>query len=171
MQDKIRKIAAWIWNNKERMVLVLMVGFLMYRVYQVFFPPPPPEEAALRPPAQSLPEDPPPGVSPPRPPVQPPMRLPGDYATIHQRNPFWYFGRQQAGSGSDASTDVQIDVLRIREVNNQYRAQLRTATTTGWYNEGERFEEFELVSIDPDEDSVTVYAERLGRRITLTVGQ
>jgi len=171
MQDKIRKIVSWIWYNKERMVLVVMVGFLMYRVWQVFYPPPMPEEAFLRPPMQSLPEEPGPGIEPPRPPIAPPMRIPGDYATIHQRNPFWYYGRQTAGAGRGDAADVQIQLLRIRVVNNQNRVQLRTATTTGWYNEGERFEEFELVSVDPENNTATVYAERLGRRITLTVGQ
>jgi len=170
MQDKIRKIAAWIWNNKERMVLVVMVGFLVYRVWQVVYPPPPPDEAFLRPPMQSLPEEPGPGIQPPRPPVAPPMRIPGDYAAIHQRNPFWYFGTQ-AGRGAQAgAADLQIQLLRIREVNNRFRAQLRTATTTQWYNEGERFEEFELRSIDPAENSVTIHSERLGRTITLTTG-
>jgi len=95
--DKLRKIGLLIWNNKERMVLIVMLIVFGYRVYQIFFPPPPPEWPGLQTPKTQLPEEPEyrqelglPGG----PPMRPPMDIPGTYATFYERNPFWYYSGQ-----------------------------------------------------------------------------
>ncbi len=37
----LQKTGAWIWNQKEKMVLLILVGVLCFRVYQVVNGPPP----------------------------------------------------------------------------------------------------------------------------------
>lgn len=165
---------AWVWLNKERMVLFIMLVFLAYRVYEVVYPPPPPEEDALQLPQSKLPED--QAVRkdlglPATPPVKPPLDLPGDYTALYRRNPFWYFsgkGGGGSGSGSVTAEDLNIQLLNIQEVDGRYRAQLRTTSTTKWYYEGEPFEEYTLERVNPQERTVVIFAERYGRRITLS---
>ena len=170
--DKLQKIGSWIWYNKERMVLAVMVLVLAYRVYQVLNPPPPRQWAMLAAPRMQLPDDAEsrerlglPSVPPPR----PPMTLPGDYVSFYERNPFWYYS---GTAGQDTGQDVRVEDLNIQLLDIQTgpdgnpRARLRTRTTA-WYSEGDTFEEFEVTRIDPDTNSVVVYSERYGRPFTL----
>lgn len=170
--DKLQKIGSWIWYNKERMVLVVMVLVLAYRVYQVLNPPPPKQWAMPATPRTELPDDPvarePLGL-PSAPPPRPPMTLPGDYVSFYERNPFWY---HSGTSGQDGGQEVRTEDLNIHLLNVQTgadgspRARLR-GRTTGWYSNGEQFEEFEVLEINPDTDTVVVYSERYGRSFTL----
>ncbi len=170
--DKIRKIGDWIWNNKERMVLIVMVLVLGYRVYQILSPPPPPQWQRLQPPRQQLPEDPLdredlglPGP----PPARPPLDVPGTYVTFYERNPFWYYSgeaRQQADQEVRAE-DLNIQVLSIQVVDGNPRARLRAGGGTSWYSVGDQFAGFELLEINSDADTVVVFSQSHERPFTL----
>jgi len=167
--DRLRKIGFWLWFQKERIILAVIVGILVYRVYMVANPPAPPEEAPLVPPKTKIDESVPPEVRPPVPQPKPPGSVPGNYAMLFRKNPFWYYGgTQQAGGSSEVTPEsLGIALLDLKQVNGRWRAQLRTRSTTKWYDEGEQFEEFELQSISPEERSVTVYAVRHAKRFVL----
>ncbi len=170
MVDKLRKAFGWIWYNKERMVLVVMVAILCYRVYQVMNPPPeegpthypPPITDTAQIPAEAMP---------PVPPETVPIDVPGNYSNLYRQNPFWYHSGDRARSEDKALTpeDLDIELLAIREVSGRWRAQLRTQTTRAWYDEGEEFEEFVLEQINPEQQSVVIYAARYAERLTLTM--
>lgn len=169
MIDRIRKAAFWVWQNKERMVLLVMLGVLCYQVYSVFNPPAPPIERTLMPPKNSVE-----GVEasrlPPPVPLDPPLKLPGDYAGLYRQNPFWEKAGAQTGSGGP---DFYAELLDIQDLGNRLRARIRTRTRTGWYDEGARFEELTLEQINKAEGYVVIYAESLGKRkrVSLSSGR
>lgn len=171
MVDKLLKIGNWLWNAKERMVLAAMFCILCYRAYQVFYPPPPPQEKRLDFPRKSL-EDVDPSFIPPQPRSRIPSDLPGAYAGLYNRNPFWYHARAQSGQQQKEITpkDLGLSLHAIRQVGGRLRAQLSTMSVKRrWYDEGEKFEEYELQEIDPENNTVVVYAERYARRFTLSI--
>jgi hypothetical protein len=45
---------------------------------------------------------------------------------------------------------------------------LRTKTTTKWYEQGDKFEEFTLEAIDPVANTATVFVESYGKRVDLS---
>lgn len=169
MVDKLRKVLGWIWHNKERMVLVVMVVILCYRVYEVMNPPPEEGPANYPSPITDRARI-PPEAQPPVPPETVSIDVPGNYSNLYRQNPFWYHSGERTGAGEQAVTpeDLDIELLAIREVNGRWRAQLRTQTTRDWYDEGEEFEEFVLEQINPEENSVVIYAARVAERLTLT---
>jgi len=164
--NRVRKIGEWIWRNKERMVLAIMVCFLGFRVYQVVSPVD--EESGRMPqPPSSTPTDDVelpgvPGPPPPPPPAE-------DYSLLWRINPFGgWRASGRGGTETQASEDLEISLLRIREVApGQIRAQIQTPGRRGWYEEGDAFEAYELLSIDPDADTVVVFSERLERQVEL----
>jgi len=165
--DKLRKAGLWIWMNKERMILLVMVGLLCYRVYAVLNPPEPELDAHL-----PLPRNPDlatlePEVKPPEPPIQPSSGGPGDYANLNRKNPFWYYSTQ--GDAADEADDAcaGISLVGFQQGGTNWMAQLRTTATTRWYSEGDQFEEFTLLSIDGNAGTVRVYSERVGEECTL----
>ncbi len=138
MLDKIQKIVIWFWWNKEKFVLLILVGILGYRVYVIAYPPPPEKEEVYSPPRKEVPDE----LKPPLPPLPPAISIPGTYASLWRENPFWYFsGEQQAsqGAGTITEKDLGITLLNIRQVGERWRAQLRTRSTTKWYDEGEEY--------------------------------
>lgn len=173
MKDKFVKAGNWLWYNKELLVLLVMVGILGYRVYGVVSPPPPPKWSALPRPQTELPADPAelqgielPGDPTPR----PPMDVPGSYAALYNRNPFWYYSGQQKQDTKQEVTaaDLNIKLLDIQNAGGRLRAKLRTQSTTAWYSENDQFEKYELQRIDPDNNSVEIYSERYARTFTLS---
>lgn len=171
MVDKLLKIWKWIWNAKERMVLAAMFCILCYRAYQIFYPPPPPPEKRLEFPRKSL-EDVEQNFVPPRPHTRIPSDLPGSYAGLYNRNPFWYHARVQGSQQQQEITpkDLGLSLHAVREVGGRLRAQLSTMSVKRrWYDEGEPFEEYELQEIDLENKTVVVYAERYAKRFTLSI--
>lgn len=171
--DKLRKIGSWFWYNKERMVLLVLVVVLGYRVYGVVYPGDPPVWPNIPVPQTALPETVEerqalglPGDLP----LPPLSGLPGVYTSLYERNPFWYYSGRSQEDGADGDINVEdlnIELLDIQEASGEPRARLRTIRTTSWYSEQEQFEEFELVSIDMETRTVVVYSERYGRQFTL----
>jgi len=160
---KLRKIVERIWVNKERLVFAIMVLVLCWYVYKAVNPPPPPEEVTARVPRKKIGEG-YKGVNVPAPPV--PER-PGEWNALYERNPFWYYSSISKEQGRERPQDAGITLLNIRTVSGRNRAQLQTESSKKWYDEGESFEKFELLKIDPEAGTCDVYSEQLGKVITL----
>ena len=159
MQDKLRKFGQQLWQFKERLVLLIMLGVLGYQIFVVLNP----EE--LKPivvrgpiPVDQVAQDRKPG--PPPLPVSP--DLPAAYADIHRRNPFWMHakGGTTSSRGKLTQDDLDITIESFQEVGDSVRVRLRTTTATKWYSENDKFEQFELREIDPIDEKVVIYAER-----------
>ncbi len=172
MVDKLRKLGIWFWYNKERMVLLVMVAVLAYRVYGVMYPPEPEQWPFIPVPLTDLPQSAEerqalglPGDLP----LPPTSGLPGVYTSLHERNPFWYYSgsTQQKGGEEGSAEALNIQLLDIQVAAGEPRARLKTIRTTDWYSEREQFEEFELVSIDVETQTAVVYSERYERQFTL----
>jgi hypothetical protein len=150
-----------------------MIGIFAYRVYGVVYPPPPPQWAALPRPMTELPTDPAemqgieiPGDPPPR----PPMDVPGTYAMLYNRNPFWYYSGQQKQNTAPEVTaaDLNITLLDIQNANGRLRARMRGPGGTSWYSENATVENCQIRRIDPDNGTVEIYSERYARTFTLS---
>lgn len=173
MADRIRKIARWIWMNKERMVLVVMLGVLVYQVYQVFNPPEPPQETALRPPSstvEGLPDD----ARPPLLPDPPGLLLPGQYANFWRQNPFWVHASGGADAGGDSVVDTVREAIKLVDImvaGDRTRARLKTRSTSRWYDPGDKFESYTLESIDVSAETVEIFAESAEQMVTIEMSQ
>lgn len=170
--DKLQKLGAWLWRNKERMVLIVMIAVLAYRVWGIFNPPQEEAWARLPKPQLELPSDPEERKElglPAMPPLPTPSVMPGVYTTLYDRNPFWYYSGQKQSSGSEqiSAADLNIELVDIQTGRGNPRVRLRTARTVKWYSENEQFEEFEVISIDAENQTVVVYSQRYSKSFTL----
>ncbi|MBW7864997.1 MAG: hypothetical protein GX580_16385 [Candidatus Hydrogenedens sp.] len=172
MTDKLQKAGAWLWHNKERMVLIIMVVVFGYRVYMVFTPPPTPDWPPVRMPIADLPEDPEEQKTiglPGDPPVRPPMDVPGAYAALYTSNPFWYYSGQQQAQQPQAAATIDVQLLDIQSAGGRTRARLRVGTRTEWVWENARFgEDYELRSVNAEEQTVEIYSERNTRTYVIS---
>ena len=154
--DRARKIGKWLWNNKERLILVIMLVYLGMRVYKVFEPVHE-EDFLVSRPSPSAPDD----VLPASPPEgRPPRRPPGQYSSLINRNPFFFHATKAEG---DTGTEEvwNIALVQLQEpAPGKLRARIRTESTTKWYNLGESFEEYEIQDINMAEQTCTVYSSR-----------
>ncbi|NIA16366.1 MAG: hypothetical protein GWP08_20085 [Nitrospiraceae bacterium] len=162
--NKLRNLGIKIWYNKERIVLVVLIGVLCLNVYRLLNPPKePPEKRHTHPRGGPVELDP---LDMPEPPKIPPLK---SWNSIYTPSPFWY---QTSGDGDSQSKDnpaADIKLLKIAKVRDKYRAQIQTRSLKGWYNEGDPFESYELISIDPDNGTCEVRSEGAGGVITLTL--
>jgi hypothetical protein len=162
--DKLRKAWQWVWRNKERMVLAVLLIILAYQVYQVAKNPDELFDTTPPPPVASAEEEVP---EPPRPPV---MSPPGDYSALYVRNPFWvYSNLGESQDSQQASRDLGIALLNIQKSPGGGNSALIRTLGTKWYKEGEKFESYQLRRIDPEKREAVVYSEKLGKEITLKV--
>jgi hypothetical protein len=149
------------------MVLAVMVGFLMYRVYQVVNPIVGPEARLPSPPRSNIGDDVDrPGLPPPPP---PPPRT-DDWSRLWRFNPFEF--RQPRASrttdGENPADVLEIRLLRITPSGGgKFRAQIATPGRTAFYEEGQSFESYELLEIDPDAGTVTIFSEGLQKTAVL----
>lgn len=162
--DRLRKIGKWLWLNKERLILVVMLVYLGMRVYKVFEPIQDVEKL-VKAPGNALPE----GVVPPSPPEgRPPRRPPGQYSTLVNRNPFFFHATTARSSQDEERWNITL--LQLQEpVPGKLRARIRTESTTKWYNLNESFEEYELQDISMAEQTCTVYSSRYQKSKVLEV--
>ena len=74
------------------------------------------------------------------------------------------------GTGDDRIDErPKIYLLGIREWGDgTYRAQIYTRTRK-WYEEGESFEAYQLIAINPEEQTVEIFSEKHGRSFTYEV--
>ena len=167
--DKFLKIGKWLWRMKERFLLVIMVFFLILRVYRIIYPPPGPDVFDEEPPRSTIPEE--YDGSPPKSPGPFDYPSSANYEELITKNPFWVYSSAAVSEFSDEVTpeDLNITLLRIqRRSDGTYNAQLRTKARR-WYREGEHFESYIVESIDPEAGTCDVYSEQLGRVITLSL--
>lgn len=147
------------------MVLAVMVAILMFRVYQVLNPPPPPEGALLTPPGPG-PLEGGPGI----PPSPPPPELTDDWSRLWRRNIWTYIpetGGTRTGENPNGPEQLDISLVDLREVNGTWRARIKTASRTTWYQADEAFEQYTLMQIDPERGCVTIFSDRAQRNIEL----
>ncbi len=160
--NRVRKIGQWLWFNKERMVLVIMVGVLCYQVWEVVSPPEGPEVPNYSPPTGGNVQTP----IPPPPPAG--LGVPPATAELERRNMFTWFPPQEAGGEEEQEIELNIRLVGIRPnpVGDGCIAEIRTGRTN-YVEEGDTFEQFQVISIDCEEEIVVVFAEALGREISL----
>lgn len=159
--DRLRKIGLLLWHNKERLFFAGLVAVLGWRAYQVMNPektPPPPPHAAPRRPTEEdvpLPKI-PPAIEP---------RVPDDaFATIHKRNPFWYYSGQTAPEqGPAPAAEPPITLVRI--LGN--RARLAMDGAKKYCAEGDTFGHYEIVGVDREAQTCEVYSTQSGKTQTL----
>ena len=155
-----------MWYFKERLILVVVVIALCYCVYRVVYPPPLPEIGRLPRPTEDIS-----GVeAPPVPPEVSLLSLPESY-TLTSKNPFWYYSGAPKRDEKDALREQilnSIHLLSVRKAGDTKKAKIQT-NATRWYDEGSKFEQFELREVNIEDQSCVVYSEGLGDVITLTV--
>jgi hypothetical protein len=166
--EKLYKVGQWLWRNKERMVLVILVFVLAYQVFQVVQHKPDPTLQVPR--AGTIRDTPPDTIPSPEPFVSTPTGK--DYAGLNQRNPFWVYsstGEKKDASGTTEAADPAIRLLNIQALpDGGHTARIQTQGTQ-WYKEGEQFESYKLLKIDAENRQVEVYSEKLGKSITLKI--
>ena len=140
-------------------MLVVLIGFLGYNVYQIFEPKPieVPDFIASK---ETPVPPPPPGIS---------VDAKGDYNNLVARNPFSYWSDAKlSGSGELRAEDIGVELLSIRDLGDgKLRAQLRTRSAKKWYDQGESFEVFRLEEINQAEDAVVVYSVEHAKSVTI----
>lgn len=158
--DKLQKFFKGLWRFKERIVLVVLIGFLGYRVYELFNPKP------LEPPPQTMIGE---ADLPEQAPNPPPPDAPGSYYNLIHRSPFSYFSDAIVdGKVGESPEELGLALLDLKQVSGKWRVRLKTPAVKGkWYDEGEKFEEFILEKIDPDDKSVEIYVERIAKTVTV----
>ena len=172
--DKIRKIAKWLWVNKERMVLIIMVGVLVYRVNKVIYPDLRPDVDPPKAPVESwvgVPPDRLKIIRPPIPPVPPTIDIKESYTNLGLRNPFWLHakGTTSSTTGEIRPEDLGITLHNIRENQGSLTAQISTQTGgKRWRRLNAQFEQFELVDINDAEQTVTIYADQHRKEFTFS---
>ncbi len=159
----LQKTGIWIWNQKEKMVLLILVCVFGFRVYQVVSgPPPAPPDDHTKLSSPDNPELPGPGS------VRPPKV---DYQGLVQRNPFSIYGISTAREGERGS-EPRIDLVLVRIVpwnDGTHRAEIISSQDSRprRYEENEPFEGYRVESINPSANTVTVYSSEHGRSFTL----
>ena len=158
--DKIRKLGAWLWLYKERLLLLIVVCVLCWRVYIAINPPPAPPAPPVTPPvslnaagANELP---------PEPGLAPKTLIPMDRKELARRNPFWYYAEEgSADTDGDAPPEVDLELRGIQTMpDGAQRARLKMGSRTRYYAEGDDIGgQYTLVSIDAENETVTVRAE------------
>jgi len=156
--DKLRKIGLWVWNNKERLAFGLLAIILTVQVYRVM--------------SQEIEQPPLPTPKPGEPKeyvVEPPPAPPesDNYSSLVERNPFSYYSSVMgAGSqGTDGEDNIQLlDIQRAPD--GGYAARIYTKAAK-WYKEGESFESYVLLRIDPEQQLVEVRSDKTGTTLTL----
>ncbi|MBI4557397.1 MAG: hypothetical protein HY706_07435 [Candidatus Hydrogenedentes bacterium] len=165
--DKVLKIGNWIWLNKERMVLGIMVVILGWQVYIVVNPPKDENDNFVASPPGNV--SPPADQGPPSPSNPPPPPAAGEWSSLVRSNPWWVYAQPLTGEGGGKQDDQNpgVILLDIQQMSNgEHRARLQTVRPR-WYREGESFESFRLERINAEEQTVVVYSEKHGRRLTI----
>jgi hypothetical protein len=160
--EKIRKIGQWVWLNKERMVFLVMVIILCWRVYIVVKPPVPVDDVNPPQPSAQRQMD-----VPPLPPTPDPRVTPPPTAPLKRVDPFWYWS-SQVGEDTGEEGDLGIELESILPTPTGPMARLKTkGGRARAYREGEQFENYIVRRIDADAGEVEVYDESTGNDVIL----
>ena len=151
------------------MVLAIMVIFLCWRVYQVVNPSEGAAPEDFSPPRSELSED---IETPGRPPDVPPPPPRDDWSMLWRRPPFFWVQpgtgpRTRSGPDDDA---IDLELLSIQQrPDGEYTARIRTSSSRKWYREGDPFEAYTLLSIDPDGPCVVIFAENVSKSLEFCI--
>ncbi|PCJ65158.1 MAG: hypothetical protein COA73_02890 [Candidatus Hydrogenedentota bacterium] len=170
--DKVRKFFFLVWNTKERIVLAVVVCVLSYRVYSMLNPP---DEMGKN---TSIPQSPQRTVDeadidiPGNPPPAPKDELPENWNNLHRRPGFVFI--LPSGNSDDTSGNSQTDEIKLLDIQdlgqNRYRARIQTGSgRPRYYPEGEKFQSYELISIDPDTGCCIVFSESVSKEIEICI--
>ena len=161
--DKLRKIGIGVWEAKERVVLALMVLLLGLRVYMLVNAEASEDAVSYRDPGS------PQGIiaddAPPRP--KDPLQA-EPVNQLLRRAPFDYVQPSSRANAATAEDDRDSDVRVIRIVdvgNDRYRATITTGGKKTTVAEGDKFESYQLISIDPDTECCIIYSENSNSEI------
>jgi hypothetical protein len=149
--DKLRKFGAWLWLNKERMLLGVLVGFLCYRVWVIM------EDVIIETNDQ---------VVPPRasgnvglgdaiPPIAPTAAPGAALTSLGTRSPFLY--RPGVAINSDGEAELDITLVDAPKVdrNGDLKARIKPGKgRTKSYAVGKEVRKWIIIEIR--EDSVLV---------------
>ncbi len=167
--EKLRKLGNRLWRNKERIVLAVMVCVWGFRMYRVLQPDESTVETHVQMPKTEIPE----GMIPSAPPLMLERDRPVDAVTLVRMNPFSVVGGGTTTSSTTKNEDPGITLQRIvKWRDGTYRAEVVTKTSKTWrVSEGEQFENFTVMRIDPEGGIVEVFSNELDRAVTLRTAQ
>ncbi|MDZ4858544.1 MAG: hypothetical protein SGI88_06140 [Candidatus Hydrogenedentes bacterium] len=193
--SKLRKAASWVWNQKEKMFLGILLVVLLFRAYVVLINPPDvnaliaavekpaekPKPAAKKPAPAAAPGAPAaaPKAAPitsdnvPLPAPKPVLERAEDFKPLVRQNPFTIYG-VMAGTGSRGETEqekIEIQLQRIvKWSDGSYRAEMITKVggRPKRYAENEPFESYKVMEIDTVNNTVTVFSTAHGKAFTLS---
>ena len=163
INSQLRKAGAWLWNQKEKIFLAALLIVLCFRVYLVLSPAQASTKAAdtQKKTAAAGGKLSPDSVPDPQP--RPISERAEDFRPLVRQNPFTIWSIAATGksaSGSDGETiDVTLNNI-VKWSDGGYRAELTTKVSgkSKWYKEGEPFENYKLMSIDPASKIVQIYS-------------
>jgi hypothetical protein len=166
--EQFRKVSAWLWRNKEKLVLAALVIVLIYQVYQVQFAAPEedPEKIVPVPPRGGVParmQD--------LPPELPLMPARPDENKLVASNPFSAEGLGAGEVDEFGDRQPDLELIEIRPwTGGTYVAEIRTQTARPKrYGVGDQFESYQIISIDPSAGEVVIYSEEHRRNFTYTL--
>lgn len=171
--DKIRKFFIVLGQSIEKIVLVIMVGILIYRVWMVLQgdqvgtetvgpgPKTPVDTASV------------PVVKPPDLPVLPPLP---PVSALERSNPFWVYGRTLgASANTQTSAASETPAFTLKSVNQSSSGNKLARIGVGSgsakaYKEGDTIPGgFVVSSIDVDAKTVSVENSEKGQSLVLTL--
>lgn len=160
INSQLRKAGVWLWNQKEKIFLAALLIVLCFRVYLVLSPAQASTKVVKTTPgtgSQLSPD------SVPDPQPRPISERAEDFRPLVRQNPFTIWSIAATGKSASGSDEETIDVTLNNIVewrDGGYRAELTTKVSgkSKWYKEGEPFENYKLMSIDPASKIVQIYS-------------
>jgi hypothetical protein len=197
--EKLQKAGLWIWQNKEPLVLAIVVLVLCYRGYGVIYPKEIDIDAEMASEADTsrssqydedeqevaasaaaasqrrkeLYEK--PGKEPNcdqlEPKDPPPLPMPPEMlaATQFAKENIFTARKDAQRNRSDGVPPPQMTLLDIKEWPDGSYRAQIRTRAKKWYKENEPFESYELQVIDPDGQSITVFSEKHGKPFTFNM--
>ena len=156
--EQLRKIGIACWDVKEKVVLVLMVLLLGYRVFILLKNQPEADGFTINieEPTTYFKGD------PPGPPERPVIDSPPPITPLVRNDIFLYVRKstRNDGPGNLDSDDANVKVLMITDDGDGgYKARITTGVARKFVSEGDSFESYTLMKIDKDNDCVEIYSE------------
>lgn len=103
--------------------------------------------------------------APPEPPTELPEHKPPIKPPNAEDDPFVF--EPERSEGSSAEEETELYLLNIVVSGGRYRVQIETESSSKWYSEGDAFENYEILSVDPEEGTCEIFDESRNRSRTL----
>lgn len=144
------------------MVLVIMVGFLIERIY-IVIQPQTTDNIPIRPPKQRVD----PSLLPGDPPPPPRIRQELDPSPLWDFDPFQWNPLGQRGPAGGALDRPPVKILRFApSPTGGTRVQLQSESKA-WFDEGDEFEIYKILEINQDEGYVLLHDSSTGEPIRI----